>query len=176
MNADDPELSTGYPQVINKNVNFQEKISEKVKLDPPTPKVTEPKHETNMVPITAIGGNGLHKSPYTGVNWCPNSGKWHAVLRVGNKKISMGRHMTDRAAGLAFDLYARALIKRLERGLNFPAESDALGVASTDQLTAGIEEGKNPEDAEFFGPSVNLNKDELRRQAMEEDGDSDGQG
>ena len=107
--------------------------------------------------------SGVPKSEYRGVNWCGESKRWHAVLRVGGKKISLKRHMTEEAAGLAFDKYFKGLIKRFQREINFPDRVESEIIAQSDQVEAHkVDNRLIHEDPDIFGPNSALDKDSVR--------------
>jgi len=141
---------------LEEKENFQKKFSENVKLHPSTPEVTRSENQIAISsPKTPITRKRSPSSIYSGVNWCTERNKWHAVSRIGYKKITLGRHMTERGAALAFDEYARKLIKRLRKNLNFPDESDSVSAALSDQVHADEEKSEIVDgDESVFGPTT----------------------
>lgn len=97
------------------------------------------------------------KSKYTGVLWCSERKKWKTELCIHNKRISLGRHLTEEAAAIAFDNAANKLITRLTNTLNFPDRSNVETAAVFDEEMEKGDKGRYvPDDDHFFGPSTEL--------------------
>ena len=125
-------------------------ILEKVKLHPTTLELNESCSQI------ALSEKKTHipkkQSKYKGVSWSLSHRKWTVVATIGRKTFSLGRYATDQAAALAYDEFARKLIKRFTKNLNFPDNTDMCEAMDERAVEEAAEE--SPDDADFFGPST----------------------
>jgi len=148
--------------------NFQKQNPESGKLHPtPQKRTHSPNQNFDFSSKMHIVKRSSVHSKYIGVFWCGQTSKWHANWGIGNKKISYGRHMTEEAAALAYDLNMRKLVKRLNR-YNFPAADDKIASERSDQELAKFPDEKAPQDDELFGPGTALDKREARKEVDNE--------
>ncbi len=66
-----------------------------------------------MLPMLPLGGKS---SKYRGVSWDKKRQKWRASLYLDGKRVNLGYHATELAAGQAYDQRAK---KYAEKPLNF---------------------------------------------------------